>query len=84
MRERVNFKSKDLGNIEIWRDLTKNFQTVEESKEWNRLHGGIFQKRVDHWKTKMCYPNYSYKCRYFEILYKIDEEGFVRITDVKF
>ena len=31
MREKVNFTSKGLGNIEIWDDLINNFQIIEES-----------------------------------------------------
>jgi hypothetical protein len=84
MREKVNFKCKGLGNIEIWEDQIKNLQTIEESNEWSNLHGGMFQSRVNFWTTKMLYPNYSYRCKHFEIHYKINEEGSLRITDVKF
>ena len=84
MKEKVNLKSKGLGNIEIWDDLINNFQIIEESNEWNRLHVGIFQKRVLYWTTQMCFPNYSYKTNHFEIWYKINEDGILRITDIKF
>jgi hypothetical protein len=84
MREKVNFTSKGLVNIEIWDDLINNFQIIEESNEWNRLHGGIFQNRVLYWTTQMSFPNYSYKCNHFEIWYKFDQDGGLRITDIKF
>jgi hypothetical protein len=84
MKQKVNFISKDLGLIEIWDDQIKKLQIIEDSKEWYNLHGIVFQSRVNYWKTKMCSPNYSYKCKHFEIHYKINEEGFIRITEVKF
>lgn len=84
MREKVNFISKDLGIIEMWDSQVEKFQVIQDSKEWDNLHGGIFQNRVNYWKTRMCSPNYSYKCKHFEIHYKINEEGFLRITEVKF
>jgi hypothetical protein len=84
MREKVNFTSKGLGNIEIWDDLIKDFKIIEESLEWNRFHRSLFQKRVLYWSTKMCFPNYSYKCKHFEIWYKIEQDGFLIVTEVKF
>lgn len=84
MREKVNFKSKGLGNIEMWNDLVKNFQIIEESFEWGRLHRSLFPKRVLYWKTQKCFPNYSYKCKHFEIWYKINEDGSLGINDIKF
>jgi hypothetical protein len=84
MKERVNFTSQGLGNIEIWDDLINNFQIIEESIEWDRLLRSSFQKRVLYWTTQNCFPNYSYKCNHFEIWYKINEDGSLRITDIKF
>ena len=84
MREKVNFTSKGLGNIEIWNDLINNFQIIDKSIEWSNLHRSIFQKRVLYWTNQKCFPNYSYKCNHFEIWYKINQDGGLRITDIKF
>ena len=84
MREKVNFTSKGLGNIEIWNDLINNFQIIDKSIEWSNLHRSIFQKRVLYWTNQKCFPNYSYKCKHFEIVYKISQDGGLRITDIKF
>lgn len=84
MKEKVNFTSQGLGNIEIWDDLINNFQIIEESIEWKSLHRSIFHKRVHYWTNQRCFPNYSYKCNHFEIWYKINEEGNLRITEIKF
>lgn len=84
MREKVNFTSKGLGDIEIWDDLIIYFQIIEESSKWERLHRSLFQKRVLYWKTQMSFPNYSYKTNHFEIWYKINEDGSLRITDIRF